>query len=492
MLDTLTAFVISIAPWGLGVLMLYALFFRRGQWRLEHHLFMIGAAVYIGYVWIALVMAGLQFFTLPVFSGWLLFCITASILAAMVLGLAVRLNDLQPSHGENFAHSAQKPSTTAFERLTEATMMVWLLLISAPTLWEVAFRPAVAWDTMSFWADHGASFLIAQLDNKTSITMSNQIHPATIKYVGAWAAFSAYERSADWLYLPWAALYCGLTLTTIGFGKLLSGKWWLGLIVAVVMASSPVIQAHTSLSGYADLWLAYGLFLILTLLSTTAQRKFKPISVYAAMTCMTLISLLFLKGNAVAYLMIFLSASLLAWALTRRHWAVVAALIGFCALTLLWGFSNGIDWSIGGYRITFLPEEGWIALGQRKTMLANNSWLQIITNFWHALIINSSFYLVGILWLALFCLSLMNNDVRSNWETVTAILLLLGIVGFLATAQNFSKGQFFIHSFPTSDTGLSRFLQLAYSIAMFLFLAVTSLKITNAKINPNRTHISCI
>lgn len=454
--------------------MLYALFYRSGEWRLEHHLFMIGSAAYLGYLWLALIMAGLQHWTLPVFSDWLLAWMALSFLVCVVLGTVCRMAGAQAST-HTTTQTAYRPGIgMSSERFAAAALLAWLVLIAAPVFWEVAFRPAVAWDTVSFWADHGRSFLLGQLANDSFSAMSSRTHPVTIKYVGAWGAFSIYERSAAWLYLPWAALYLGIIFAVIGLGKILSGRWWVGLAGAVFMASSPVIQAHTALGGYADAWLGTGLFLALAWLAMASRSVFRPIAVVGLLAILAIISLVFLKGNAVAYSIILLGAIAFAWAWSRWHWTAVLALFGAFLLAVLWVWNNGIDWSFGAYRVTFLPEEGRIALGQRRGELANNSWIQIARNVWYAWGVSSSFYLAGFLGVVVSIVGFVKGLWGKDWVLLTAIFLLMGLTVFFVLGQHLSARHLFGGATPDRDVSLSRFSQILHFVIIFAAMVLTS------------------
>lgn len=454
--------------------MLYALFYRSDEWRPEHHLFMIGSAVYLGYLWVTLIMAGLQHWTLPVFSDWLLAWAAVSFMVCVVVGTVCRMAGAQaPTH--TTTQTAYHPGIESnSERFAAAALLAWLVLIAAPVFWEVAFRPAVGWDTVSFWADHGRSFLLGQLDNDNLNAMSSGTHPVTIKYVGAWGAFSIYERSAAWLYLPWAALYLGVIFAAIGLGKILSGKWWVGLAGAVFMASSPVIQAHTALGGYADAWLGAGLFLALAWLAMASHQVFRPIAVVGLLAILAIISLAFLKGNAVAYSAIILGAMVFAWAWSRWHWAAVVVLFGAFLLAVLWVVNNGIDWSFGAYRVTFLPEEGRFALGQRQSALASNSWVEIGRNIWYAWGVSSSFYLAGFLGVLVSIVGLVKGLWRKDWVLLTAIFLLMGLTVFFVLGQYLSAEHLFGGATPDRDVSLSRFSQILHFVIIFVAMALAS------------------
>lgn len=479
MYSPLYALLLGGAPWALGAVMLYGLLYQRGCWRLEHHLFIIGSSAYLGYLWIAVLMTGLQHYMVPVFSSWLPAWMALSIVMCLGLGTFGRVKVTKTSVFTQ-PEAACPDIKHQGPWILIVGLSAWLVVLIVIVFWEVALRPAMAWDTLTFWADNGSNFLHGQLATDNLTAMSSRIHPVFIKYVGAWGGFALYERSASGLYLPWAALYFGTILACMAAGRLLCGHWGLGLIAALVMASSSVIQAQASLGGYADLWLGTGLFLSLAWLAATDRRAFQPRALMALVTGILICSLALIKGNAIAYLILLLGAMFFAWAWAKWHWAAVSVLTGTSVLSLLWIWNNGLDWTFLGYSLTFLPEEGLIALGQRRAPLANNSWAEIGRNFWYAWGLNSTFYLAGVLGAIVYPLVLLNKAMRQDWTVLTGVFLLTGLILFFGLGQKLNEQQLFAFAIPESDTSLSRFTQVIYFAVAFTFLSLSSARTAKA------------
>lgn len=477
MSSTLNALILVSAPWVLGVVMLYGLLYQRNCWRFEHHLFIIGNSAYFGYLWIAVLMASLQHYMVPVFSGWLLASMALTIVICWGLGSFGR--------GKVAKTGIVTRTVTVYPDNKQRGLWIllgalstWLITLIASVYLEATLHPAMTWDALTFWAAHGSNFLHGQLATGDLSSMSGSIHPVTIKYVGAWGGFALYERSASGLYLPWANLYLGAVLACVAAGRLLCGSWVLGLLAALVMASSSLIQAHASLGGYADLWLGTGLFLSLTWLTVADRGAFQQRALMATLTCIVIFSLVFIKGNAIAYSILLLGAILLAWAWTKWHWAAVSVLSVLSIVSVLWISNNGVDWTLWGYKLTFLPEEGRIALGQRQATLANNSWVQIGQNFLYAWGLNSTYYLGVLLGLACFPIVLCNKAMRQDWTLLTSVFFLTGLVLFFGLGQKLNEQQLFAFALPESDTSLSRFSQVIYFTMTSIFLSLSAARPT--------------
>ena len=473
MLYTGIALLISIIPWALGVAMLVSLLYQTGRWRLEHHLFIIGSAAYIGYLWLALLMAGIQWSAVPVFSDWLLAWMALSIVICWSLGRFLPLV---------LEKSDVRTQSSAFQRIEEQDdhwwlnigLSIWLLAVVVSVFWEVAFRPAVAWDTITFWAAHGRRFLLGQLDTGDLSTMSNSQHPAIIKYVGAWGAFAIYERSASYLYLPWATLYIGTISACVGLGKLLSGRWWVGLISALLMASSPLIQAHSALGGYADLWLGAGLFLSLAWLAAATSRTFQAKAVLIVLISLLITSLAFLKSNSVVYSIVLCGSMLSAWVYIKWQWRAVLGVISVGVLAVLWVWNNGADWSFAGYQLAFQPEERLLVAGQERLTIASNNWMDVGRNFWHVWVLSSSFYLTGVMGIVFFVLLLLKKMPRRDWLMLTGVLVLVGLVGLLGLVQLLNDEILFATGTFERDVTLSRVSQVTHFALTFCVMALVA------------------
>lgn len=471
MAHTATVLLVGIAPWVLGITMLYGLLYRPGTWRLEHHLFVIGSAAYMGYLWLALLMAGLQSYRLPIFSKWLLTWMMLSIVVCWGLGTLTRLKLARTT--TKTLDQKSSPVEQQGPSWLIAGLCIWLLIITASVCWEVALRPAVAWDTLRFWADEGHRFLLGQIATQDLTSMSSWTHPVTIKYLGAWGAFISYQNSTSHLYLPWTALYLGTVLATIATGRLLSGYWWLGLTVALLIASSPLIQAHASLGGYADLWVGAGLFLCLAWLAVATTKRMQSNAGLFIIIGLLIISLAFLKGNTVAYSIILLSAMLFSWAWIRRQWLALLGLIAAGVIAVLWVWNNGIDWSFSDYRLTFLVEERRIALGQRQARLSSNSWVEIGTNFGYAWAHSTSFYLAGLLGPMVCIVVAIRKALWQDFTVISSILLIIGLTLFFALGQYLNTQQLFAYATPESDSSFSRFSIVLYFALAFSFVSLS-------------------
>ena len=487
MADTIYALAISMTPWALGAAMLYAMLYQPRHWHLEHHLFIIGSAAYMGYLWVALLMAGLQRYTVPVFSDWMLAWMTLSVVVCLGLGTYARLRTARikptPDHQTLPRRGAHRESLWFISALS-----LYLLVLSYSVFLDTTMRPATAWDTLIFWADHGHTFLNGQLNTQSLSQMPAWTHPTTIKYVGAWGAFAVHERSSSGLYLPWAILYLGTVMVCITLGKMLSGYWWLGMLVGIMTASSPIIQAHASLGGYADFWLASGLVMSLGWLAITYRRIFPNTITLVALTTLILISLAFIKGNGVAYTVILLSVMVVARAVTHWHWGATLGLIFLVTVAVLSMWTVGFDLSIGRYRLSLLPEENLIALGQRQATLSSNSWSQIAQNFYHSWVNNASFY-SGVVVGAVVCVvALLTKNLRSNWLVLTSVLFMIVLTLFYGVGQHLNERQLFAYASPETDTSLSRFSQAIYLAAIMATLTAISTLFDNHRNSEQPAH----
>lgn len=445
--------IIGLLPWMLGILILYALLYRPNTWQVSHHLVVTGTGAYAGYLTLAFLMFLLQRWEHPVFSSWLIACSILMVLGCWLLG---RISSTKITRTEELSN----PGKTMTSRWLLVSLTMWLVPVVLFVLWEVMHRPAMTWDTLFFWADHGHEFMIDQFQGDGQRVMSARTHPPTIKYVGVWGAFAMLGRSGTWLYTPWAAVYLGVILTSLGLGRLLAGNWVAGLVAALFLATAPIIQGHASLGGYADLWIGSGLFFVLAWVTLCVEAPIANIWHRVLLVIILIISTAFLKGNAIAYTMILVASLAGGWLSNKLGWTSWIALLTALALALMWVLSRGFDVSFADYRMAFLPNDRLLVLGYRSAAISHNSWLDITHNFGHAWLIKSSFYLGFLISPLLIIIAVMNRNCRQHWPLKSGLLLFGGLLAFFTLGQHLATASLFSVSEPNSDTSLSRFSQI--------------------------------
>lgn len=452
MLTAIYSVLLGCLPWGLGVAILYALLYQPKQWAPGHHLIVIGLGSYIGYMILAIVLYQLQARNLPVFSNWIIAWALTGLLACWVFGQL----------GRHFFRTAPKNSIYSDFDTKEPKWLILalctLLLIQFGfVVHEVALRPAVSWDTLLYWSRVVPHFLDWQASDPSQGSINfNQRHPSTIHLLNVWSSYSGqFNRNALFLYAPWLAIYSGILIAGIGFTWTKTRRLVFGLMVGILIASSSILAAHVSLGGYADIWLAAGLFFSAAMLPL-ATTSWKPLILVVWIFVTT--TLTFIKAAGISYTTLLLALALLAWTMSRCRLslATIAILTAMIVSVLL--YSGVFDLSISGYRITFEPKTHQIILGHYKGVAQLLRADIALQNIGVSLLLQAS-YVGAALVLLLTWVSAMRN--YGYWRQFSPLyVLLLGSSLFFYgwIAQLFSD-HFFLFSSPKQDTGLTRFSQ---------------------------------
>ena len=148
--------------------------------------------------------------------------------------------------------------------------LIFCLIIISFTFHEHFLWPAAAWDTVWYWAIEANEFLERdKLDIKVAPFNSFGPHPKTLIYLMAWGGWSASIEDPSRLapLIPWLHLYVAITVSILGFFLWKTRSLTISIVFTYIFLSSPLAETHAILGGYADLWLAYAMFLSIVFFS---------------------------------------------------------------------------------------------------------------------------------------------------------------------------------------------------------------------------------
>ena len=467
----MTAFyglLLGLMPWAVGVAMMYALLYQPRRWHVGQHLIVIGLGSYIGYLLLALTMHQLQARNLPVFSSWLIAWTITGVLICWVMGQLGRRRLMTITRAKT--GMAQERTSTSPKWLIYL-LGFWLAVQFGFMVFEVALRPAVSWDALFYWTRFTSNFLEWQPADPTGGSFRPRwTHPSTIHLLNIWAAHAGQlNHGKTFLYTPWLALYTGLLLTAVGLTIKLSGDLVHGLVVGVLVASSPVITAHVVLAGYADIWLAAGLFFSATVLALITE-SWKP--AIAVIWIFIVTSLTSIKSAGISYTVLLSGVALAAWGVSRSHrkWATTAALVVIIATGYF--YTTGFDISISGYRLALNPESGNIKVGRYTGEISFTELGFAAKNAWFAFVYNTSYFTVFLVLLAALFSAALHRGVWRQFNPAYTLLLGLALLLHVILAQGFST-YFLTNSSPDRDTGLTRFSQGWFLVLALLVSYIT-------------------
>lgn len=468
-------FLIDILPWILGIGVLYALLYLPGSWNLGHHLIIVGAGSYIGYLLLALLMYALQSNNIAVFSIWLPASATTITFLCWFAGQFFRYKNEKKI-------STSKPQTMTLQKTEKETEPKWLIIPIAIYLCiqlsfiavEVAVRPAVSWDSVWYWTTYVAQFLEWQNTNPHEGTAQLQHrHPATLHLINAWSAYAGTKANAPYfLFMPWLLLYVGTTIAIIGFLLTLTKELTLGLLGAVLLGSYPMFAAQTALAGYADIWLAAGIFFSFALIALIKVTCALPLLVS---WLFFVLGLAFLKSAGLTYALIVIFAASFAWIMSsfEKKWTLAATALILLTIYLL--YAQGFDTMIGNYPISFHPETQSVKVGRYSGTLNLDHSYTALYNLWFSFVWHSSYALALAAILVTLLYTFVASELWRRARVAYGLLLILGLLAHSFFSQTISS-QVLFNSAPGQDTGLTRFSMGLFLISPLMMLYIFTIR----------------
>lgn len=248
---------------------------------------------------------------------------------------------------------------------------------------EIIWRPLYPWDAWTIWAPRAQVWfalkeLVPFVDSATWLHHPNQEvytlpawqYPKAVSLIQLWIALALEQWDDSLINLPW--LLCagalGLAfygqLRCLGLGRLIS------LLGVYLLLSIPLLNTHTALAGYADLWLAtvYALagMAFLQWLRTGDPRQ-GGLALLFALACPLV------KREGLIWMLTFLPPLLAAHlSFKKMLLAATSGLVGFIVWYKVGGFS------LGGLQLT--PEVIQIPSVGRFELEAHFIWEPLYRN----------------------------------------------------------------------------------------------------------------
>ena len=447
-MELIGQFLLSSLPWitGTFVAMGSALLIRTEHGSFTTTILIAGVGGPIGYLIFAAILnlgVGVTFFD---YDNLRFFKILSAI--TLVGLLCLFLVDLKSTIGRELN------SDVRFPPIFLAVLLIGLVIaVSCCILW----LPAIGYDVLDHWAPKAQQLIMQLRADSAGELLNNHRHPNTLKLVLAWTAWTAEATETNtFLLLPWALITLSLQLVLFSFAVLVSRSVSLGLFVALGAITTPLMENHIFLAGYAELPIALFLSSSCAFIAVGMLKDRLEYQIFGVILAM---AILFLKGSGVLFALLPVISLLLTYSREGSHnHRILLVCLTVGSLSIL-AFSvvfevNGNLWGFDGHRLRVF---GW------RTGLTDVSILEISRNLVHAYFINSSFSVLPLAFAVLFVL-MPRRYGRSEFFLMVAISL--GLI-FLATTQLTSYG--LRHARVGFDTGNSRFSMPV--LTMFWLLA---------------------
>ncbi len=436
---------IAILPWIFGIFLLYMIMPKYFRINLGFACLMIGAAFLVGYLGLAAQIWLLDQLNFNPISP-VLFA-TTSIVFVIFYIMKLFLN-------EEVLEAPKITSENLYNPIFIFTLIFSLIIISY-AVHEHFLWPAASWDTVWFWALKANEFLlhIESAKDVTPFTVDGP-HPGTLIYIMAWGGWSAAIGEPFRLaqFIPWLHLYLATAISILGFFLWKTESLTISMVFTYIFLSTPIIEAHTILAGYADLWLAFPILLSIIFFCEYYKAKDQTLLILALAIAVIPISI---KGVGNVYSIALLGIFLLTPLVNVWNRPITITFFGLLVLSVLSLNLFNIDITLLGDRFAILPETGQIVAGGREMSFSANAWPAVFYNLYVALFFKNSFgiafFIITASYLYLMSLLIFKNKTEFFSQIALFTLLLCMIIAALRYTD-----YFFSFSFPGGDTSLSR------------------------------------
>ncbi|MFA7542013.1 MAG: hypothetical protein WCZ02_08010, partial [Lysobacterales bacterium] len=188
--------------------------------------------------------------------------------ALIVAGLAWRTCRRAPAIGPT---RLLEPALTTGQITLLSLLLLLVLARSLIGIDEAWLRPLFGWDAWLAWSNKARTWALAGqalpfVDPATWWASGDQVrtayawaYPELLAWIQVWLASAAggwYEGAVN---LAWPVLWLALLLGSYGLWRGLGVTPFAAMLGVYALASLPLLQVHSILAGYGDLWLATAL-----------------------------------------------------------------------------------------------------------------------------------------------------------------------------------------------------------------------------------------
>ena len=402
---------------------------------------LIGESFFIGIFVIVLINNILQFFNLNLSQIYFFY---SSILFSAII---VILNLYQV-----FINPSEKIRTLNLKNFNRSHIFVLILIVVHLyfLIQQNKLLPLTPWDSWSAWVAKSKIWHVFGIDQvivslpkwfEIAGSMTNQTahYPdgLSLLYLFNTGFFGWNESALNSIY---PAMFIALLLMFYGNIKLLINEKY-AQVCLVVLATLPFVNTHIVLAGYADIWIATFLVIVLFNLQLYILKKEKSSLLIA---CVFLLLMLMFKQEAIVWTIVLAVAAILSIMSHSRRRATYFTLF---FMIIIWYFIDGInfDLSVGKFVLTpsliVIPGLGEFSLTFVNSMPA---WIEAMfySKNWH------------LLWYFLPIMIYLSFKLRGNNLLILPSLFLFFAFLFLFVLFNMT----YASKFAISFTSLNRII----------------------------------
>ena len=281
---------------------------------------------------------------------------------------------------------ASIPPIAAQESPARHWRVFWWLLLALVLLrlgllgMEVAMRPIFPWDAWSAWAvKPKAWILLGRADAYVPMsewlaqpwaptrTMLAWKYPELLAWVEVWFASGAGGWNEPQINFAWLGALTALALAMYGYTRGLGLPAWQAMALTYALVSLPLLDAHVALAGYADLWIAATLGIVV--LGWTRWLVFREPGL-ALLSAALALCLPSIKLEGSVWMMGFFAIALMDTIPGRWRWRIAIGSLSLLALGVI----------LGGFSL-LLPGMGHVTVDSEQVTIAGVATYQLS---WHA------------------------------------------------------------------------------------------------------------
>ena len=379
MLDIIWFVIALLLPWLLGVVCLRMI----GSWSV-----CLSYGFVIGIFLTSVLMFGIDAlgFALQFYS------IAAVLLVLISAGFLVSRRYVWPSdNAQLFYWADQSP----WEKAWFAFFLLLVILRLGGLASEIWLRPLFPWDAWTTWAvkprvwfeyNHLVPFVSATewlASSDRVYTIDAWHYPIIVPLMQLWVALGVGHWDESFSNMLWLLCTVALGMGFYGQARLWGVRPLVAILFTYLLLSLPLLDTHTALAGYSDLWLAAAL-LLATMAFCLWARTRNP---YQGVLVLVLALFCpFIKIEGSVWILAFIPAVIIARC-TLKALLYLVGLIVLLLIVWLWsgGFSMSLPW-VG--RVDLTTELISFPYIGRFEFALNVNWWPFVHNFfildnWH-------------------------------------------------------------------------------------------------------------
>ncbi|MEP1472101.1 MAG: hypothetical protein ABJK25_14090 [Halieaceae bacterium] len=345
--------------------------------------------------------------------------------------------------------------------------------------WSAAMNlqnPVQGWDVMGYWGQQAYAFIEhSDASWEKPFQLIWDKHPITLYLVLAWSGWSASITDLGMgAVVPWFMCFLSLMLIVAGFAWQSTRSVISTVIATMSLISLPLLENHTILAGYGEIFVAAAIVGGCALISIGITQSSRTFLVFGLFL---LLCLPYIKNTGLAYAMppIVAYAFVAIFFYSRRVFLGIAiAAIAF--LAAIW--QTGISVDLGILSIAFDSEQRIINFGGRELELNSVGTNELFLTEITSRVLNQSYHLgLSLFLLSCALLPLVSRQDRRFQSSYIFILLSCALLILMLWLSLFTDDGL-RHALPGADTGHSRL-----SIPVFTLISLLLVKTLEAMSN---------